>query len=285
LGVKPYDLVEAEERYERFTLQFLTNLPPAFSLYPDKRYDEGCPKLPLQRQMFHIAVFESICCNFRPVLVTDWEKDRNLPSYKRVLLSSQKRLLAIMALKLSAAVGELYDILGAKHTRLVSIVFYTFEAAVLLGCLCLDLDLPDDLPDELPDDLLEVLPSSVRTMDLLGNDGAVVTKQMCLKDMTNALARLEVLAEVSVMAEASSQTLSRLLSRARSSTASSEHGSEEYPLSDELSSFLNTSDDDFAFKCPRGILFDQSFSPSMLDDSRVSQETSELDYTHTFAGF
>ncbi|KAF2686242.1 hypothetical protein K458DRAFT_430100 [Lentithecium fluviatile CBS 122367] len=274
-GLKPYDLVEAEERYERFSLQFLANLPPAFSLNPDKTYDESCPKLPLQRQIFHIAVFESICCNFRPVLATDWEKDPNLPSYKRMLLSSQKRLLATMALKLSAAAGELYVILGTKYTRSVSIVFYTFEAAILLGCVCLDLDLPDDLSDDLS--------SPVKTMDFPGDDGAGVTKQMCLEDMTNALARLEVLAEVSVLAEAGAETLSRLLSRARSSIASSGHGSGEYLLSDEFFSFLNTRDKNSAFRDPRGILFDQTFSPSVLDDSAVCQEISELDYAHTFA--
>ncbi|ORY04450.1 hypothetical protein BCR34DRAFT_544428 [Clohesyomyces aquaticus] len=256
-GVKPYDLVEAEERYEKFSIEFLAHLPPAFSLNPDKTYDSCCPKFPLQRHIFHIAVFESICCNFRPVLATNWEEIPNIPSYKRVLISSQKKLLAATALKLSAAVGELYDILGAKYTRSVSIVFYTFEAAVLLGCLCLDLDFTNALAEKC---------SSTEENEGFLSGNSRITKEICLEAMANALARLEVLSEVSILAEAGAQTLSRLLGLARSSGASPEHHSSgEYSLSDEISNFLNNRDKECVFKTPEDALFDQTFSNEITE--------------------
>jgi hypothetical protein len=267
----PYDLLEAEERYERFTLEFLANLPPAFSLYPDLRYDEYCPKLALQRKSFHIAVYESVCNNFRPVMSAEWEDNQSLPPYKRVLLSSQKRLLATMALKLAATVGELYCLLGAKYTRSVNIVFYTFEAAVLLGCLCLDLDLPGDF--EKP----------VGIMDLTDTDGTVISKRMCVQHIKTALARLEVLAEVSVMAEAGARSLSKLLERIRFSTTIAEDGDEIYLPNPEAYSFTDMTDVDFTFASSLETLVDSDFSPIILEDITVTQRVSELEYTHILA--
>jgi hypothetical protein len=266
-----YDLVGAEERYERFTLEFLANLPPAFSLYPDHRYDEYCPKLALQRKSLYIAVYESICNNFRPVLSAEWKDNQNLPPYKRVLLDSQKRLLATTALKFAATVEELYSLLGAKYTRSVNIVFYTFEAAVLLGCLCLDLDLPGSFQ------------RPVGIMDLADTDGAVISKRMCVHHITTALARLEVLAEFSVMAEAGARSLSKLLERIRLSTAITKDGDEVYLPKTEAYSFMDMPDVDFTFPSPLETLVDSNFSQIILEDITVTQEASELGYTHSLA--
>jgi hypothetical protein len=266
-----YDLVEAEERYERFTLEFLANLPPAFSLYPDLRYDDYCPKLALQRKTFHIAVYESICSNFRPVMGAKWEDKQHLPPYKRVLLHSQKTLLATVALKLATTVGEFYCLLGAKYTRSVNIVFYTFEAAVLLGCLCLDLDLP------------EYFQRPVGIMDLAENDGAVISKQMCVQHIKTALARLEVLAEVSVMAEAGAQSLSKLLDRVQISIAMPEDGNVTYMAEDAACSFLDVTDLDFTLRSPLETPVDDDFSPITLEDMTSNEGISELEYTHSLA--
>jgi len=247
-------MVEAEDRYEKFSVEFLACLPPAFSLNPDTTYDLRCERIPLQRQILHIAMFESICCNFRPVLATNWDNIPNMPSYKRALVLSQKKMLAATSLKLSEAVGALYDFLGAKYTRSVNVAFYTFEAAVILGCLCLDLDFTS---------LLTGSASSITQTEVLLGEGVVITKETCVDAIANALARLEVLAEVSILAETGAQTLVRLLELIRSADTSPKcYSIGEYSWSDELSNFFNTRDQEPGFKTPDVAFFDQVFSAS-----------------------
>lgn len=63
-----YNAIAAEEKYEKFCVDFLQNMPPAFALQPDKQWDTHLPTLPMQRQLLHNAIFEHLCWNFRPVL-------------------------------------------------------------------------------------------------------------------------------------------------------------------------------------------------------------------------
>ncbi|KAJ4379487.1 hypothetical protein N0V85_008851, partial [Neurospora sp. IMI 360204] len=66
------DIMAAEERYDKFSREFLSQLPPAFALADaDESWDILLPKLPLQRQMLHMAIYDSLCWNFRPLLFRD----------------------------------------------------------------------------------------------------------------------------------------------------------------------------------------------------------------------
>ena len=199
-----YDSTVAEERYERFCSEFLTTLPPAFALQPNKEWDERLPVLSLQRQVLYMTIFDSICWNFRQVLLLEPSHVLSLPPYKQVLLSSQKKVLAVAALNVLEAVSALHAMLGASHTRFAGIIFHTFEAAVLLVCLCIDLDFPGNGGNGPPRAIIA---------DPLGIGVANVTRERCIQAAQDALDRLRMLAEVSNMAEAGARTLARLLGR------------------------------------------------------------------------
>ncbi|KAK2760574.1 trascription factor [Colletotrichum kahawae] len=201
---REYDATVAEATYERFCNEFLTTLPPAFALESSTQWDERLPMLPLQRQNLHTTIFESLCCNFRPVLLQNPACLDRLPVYKRVLLFSQRRALAVAALRVLESVSKLHTILGGCHTRFVGIIFPTFEAAVLLVGLCMDSDFPGKSEDG---------PLTTLSIDPLGLGKAHVSREQCLRAVDDALARLRMLAEVSNMAEVAAQTLTQLLSK------------------------------------------------------------------------
>ncbi|KAL9109923.1 MAG: hypothetical protein Q9227_005446 [Pyrenula ochraceoflavens] len=192
-----YDLTLAEERYERFCSEFIPTLPPAFSLQANKEWDICLSILPLQRQLLYMSIFESICSNFRPVLLLESSDILNLPLYKQVLLSSQRKALAAAALNELDAVATMHALLGSSHTRFASIIFHTFEAAVPLVCLCMDCDFPAD---------------GGKNSQNMGNLTSV-TRERCMQAADNALSRLQMLAEVSPKADAGARTLSQLLDR------------------------------------------------------------------------
>ena len=197
-----YDVTVAEERYEKFCIDFLTTLPPIFALEPSEEWDERLQMLPLQRQILHITIFDSLCYNFRPVLLREPSHVQSLPAYKQVLLSSQRKALAVAALKVLDGVSSLHTMLGGSHTRFAGIIFPTFEAAVLLVGLCMDVDFPGKGEDG---------PPSTLDIDPLGSGKAHVTRDRCRQAVHDALARLRTLAEVSNMAEVGARTLARLL--------------------------------------------------------------------------
>ncbi|KAF3809598.1 putative transcription factor sol4 [Colletotrichum gloeosporioides] len=201
---REYDATVAEATYEKFCNGFLATLPPAFALDSSTQWDERLPMLPLQRQNLHTTIFESLCCNFRPVLLQNPACLNRLPVYKRVLLSCQRRALAVAALRVLESVSKLHTILGGCHTRFVGIIFPTFEAAVLLVGLCTDIDFPGKSEDG---------PLTTLRIDPLGTGKARVSRDQCLRAVDDALARLRMLAEVSNMAQVGAQTLTQLLSK------------------------------------------------------------------------
>jgi len=205
-----YEATVAEERYEKFCSEFLTNLPPVFALDPCEEWDEQLPKLPLQRQMLHVAIFDSLCHNFRPVLLREPSQVHSLPAYKQVLITSQKRALAAAALKMLDGVSKLHAMLGRSHTRFAAIILPTFEAAVVLVSLTMDRQFPGaSLGEDGP----------LRTLDVdpLGWERAHLTRDCCRQAAQEALARLEMLAEVSNMAKAGAGALARLIMKMPSS--------------------------------------------------------------------
>jgi hypothetical protein len=197
-----YDVTVAEERYEKFCTEFLATLPPVFALKPNEEWDDRLRMLPRQRQILHISIFDSLCYNFRPVLLLEPSHVQGLPTYKKVLLSSQRKSLAVAALNVLDGVPKLHSMLGRSHTRFAGIIFPTFEAAVLLVGLCMDVDFPSKDEDS---------PPSTLAVDPLGAGRAHVTRVRCAQAIYDALARLRMLGEVSNMAAVGARTLARLL--------------------------------------------------------------------------
>ncbi|KAI4156740.1 MAG: hypothetical protein L6R39_001049 [Caloplaca ligustica] len=226
-----YDMVVGEERYNKFCCEYLSQLPPAFALVdPDRRWDNRLPKLPLQRQLLHIAIYDSLCWNFRPLLLLhDHERAEclPLPTYKRVLLGSQEKALAVAALRAIDGVTHLHALLGGFHTRFAGLVFSTFEAAVVLVYLCMDPMFLRDYHDR------HVPPpgTSSTNTDPLQAGIPHITRQRCLQAVQGALKRLRMLADVSSMADIGASTLTRLLSKVSETSTRSGTATNEVALS------------------------------------------------------
>lgn len=208
-----YDVMAAQDRYERFCTEFLTSLPPSFAVLqePDCSWDRRLPKLALQRQQLHIIMFVSVCANFRPLLMMQNAQLYRLPAYKRVLLVWQRQALAAAALCVLDRVKAMHTILGRSHSRFVGLVFPTFEAAILLGCLLLSADTHYGA-DEL---LVKISPPGAPGACGGPIQAAMVelSRETCLGAAQGALGLLRMLSEVSSMAAAGADALSRLLDK------------------------------------------------------------------------
>lgn len=199
-----HDILIAEQKHEKFCSEFLTTLPSAFSLQTNKQYDERLPMLPLQRAIFHISIFDSICHNFRPVLLKNSSQVQFLPSYKQVLLSTQQKALAVAALNILERVSILHTMMGGSQIRFAGIIIPTFEAAVLLGYLCMHQDFPGENENHRPNTIMG---------DVLGAGIASLKREECIQAVQDSLSRLQMLAEVSTMAEVGAYTLDHLVSK------------------------------------------------------------------------
>ncbi|OCK76854.1 hypothetical protein K432DRAFT_334944 [Lepidopterella palustris CBS 459.81] len=201
-----YEATEAEERYDKFCREFLAQLPPVFALDFSKEWDERLERLPLQRQTLHIAIFDFLCHNFRPVLLCEPSQVQSLPAYKQVLVASQRKALAAATLKTLEGVSKLHSMLGGSHTRRTAIILPTFEAAVVLVGLIMDVNFPGASMGE------DGLPRAL-DVDPLGWEKAQLTRDRCYRAAQEGLARLQMLAEVSDMARAGANTLARLIAK------------------------------------------------------------------------
>jgi hypothetical protein len=206
-----YDAEAAEERYEEFCNEFLTQLPAVFALQPSKEWDERRQKLPVQRQMLHVAIFHHLCHNFRQVLMSKPGLEEN--GMVRALLGSQKRALAAAALKTLDSVSKLHALLGSSHTRFPAIILPTFEAAVILLSLVMDMQFRVWMNVELGDDA----PGRGLNIDPLEWEEKHMTLDRCLRAVQDAHARLEMLAEVSNMSMTGARTVASLMAKMSSS--------------------------------------------------------------------
>ncbi|KAL9031648.1 MAG: hypothetical protein Q9180_006787 [Flavoplaca navasiana] len=208
-----YDMVVAEERYVKFCSEYIAQLPPAFALVDaDKRWDKRLPKLPLQRLLLHIAIHDTLYWNFRPLLLRhDLERAESplLPTYKRVLLGSQEKALAVAALCAIEGITQLHALLGDSHTRFAGLVVSTFEAAVVLVYLCMDPMFPGDSQHQ----HIPPLASPTSSTDSLHTGILNLTRHACLQAVQGASKRLCTLAEMNSMAAIGASTLNRLMNK------------------------------------------------------------------------
>ena len=235
-----YDIIQAEERYETLCREFLATLPSNFSLqHPNRQWDERLPMLPLQRQIFHISIYDSMCHNFRPALLQDAGQVQGLPKYKQVLLSSQQRALAAAALNVLKGVSTLHAMMGRSQTRFAGVILPTFEAAVLLVLfLCMHQDPLGESDAHCPGTT-----TATRTAkaDPLGAGIATLKRDECIQAVRDALSRLQMLAEVSTMAEVGAQTLAQLVSKVVTLPGGPQKGENASMPTNEISGPINKS--------------------------------------------
>lgn len=201
-----YSEMVAEERFNKFCDEYLVTLPPAFALEPHKEWDERIPALPSQRQLLHIAIYLSVLFDFRAILM--WEPDQvhSIPSYRRVLLSSQLNLLASVALRVLECVSALHAMMAFSQTRFPGIISPSLEAALVLVCLCVR---PDFLADERHGE-----PHAAVGANPIGVTTDTLTRDKCMQASREALNLLNMLADVSDMAEVGARNLESLIARA-----------------------------------------------------------------------
>lgn len=150
-----------------------------------------------------MAIFESLCYNFRPVLLGGLAE-------QPMLVASQKRALAAAAVMVLDGVAKLHTMLGNSHTRLPTIIMPTFEAAVVLMSLLMDVNFPGTTSSaDAPPRPLDI--------DPLGETEALLTRNQCRQAVKQANTRLDMLAEVSNMAKVGASTLGSLAARLSSS--------------------------------------------------------------------
>ncbi|PCG93834.1 Hypothetical protein PENO1_081430 [Penicillium occitanis (nom. inval.)] len=198
------DFVAAEERYEKFCNEYLATLPSAFALQPNTQWDAQISVLPKQRELFHISIFESLCYNFRSVLLHNPRQAQNLPKYKQVLLLSQRRRLAVAALNVLKCAASLHAQMGGSQTRFPGVIRPTFEAAVLLISIPMGQGVFEGVENKSYSSL---------SIDPLEAGMANLEQDDCTRAVRDALARLQMLGGVSQMAEMSAQALLQLLQR------------------------------------------------------------------------
>lgn len=194
-----YDMIAAQDRYENLCSNFLTTLPSAFALQPNKQWDERLPMLAKQREILFISIFESLCYNFRPAILLDASR---LPKYKQVLLSSQRKALAVAALYVLQGVSRLHSLIEGSQVRYTGIIQPTFEAAVLLVSLCMDQNFLEDVESQ---------GSTIAKVDPLSAGIVNLTRAGCMTAIGDALSLLKMLAEVSNMADLGAQSLGKLI--------------------------------------------------------------------------
>lgn len=262
-----YDPTQAEQRYEKFCAEYLPSLPPAFALKPDTKWDKTLPKLSMQRQLVYICVFDSICWNFRPLLLLKPSQIARLAPYKQVLLQSQKKVLALAALSELEAIAVLHSLFNGCHTRFGVIIFNTFEASVLLLNLCKQTDFHADEEDN--------------SGHLLGLKVGRLTRKRCIQAAEKGLDRLQMLAEVSDMAAAGARTLAQLFANVSTDDESAS------PMTSNRSSWDTPVSDLLGFNCDTGYPVSSEYSNlnmlteplSMIvpEDSSSSLQLSTLD--------
>lgn len=213
-----FDLVVAEEQYDQFCREYVAQLPPRFSLVdPDESCDARYPKVALQRMLLHISIHESISCHFRPLL---FEPPATQPAYKVALMASQRRTLAVAAIRSLECVNKLHSLLGNSHTRLPIVIFSTLEAAVLLMALQVEI-LHSPLALAADKDTANRRHSLNMDNQNLQASTPQVTRQCCFNMAKRALKRLQMLSEVSSMAEVGANTLLQLMEKTSSTEPTS----------------------------------------------------------------
>lgn len=199
-----YDAILAQTRFEALCSEFLAALPPAFALQPIKKWDEQLPKLPLQRELLHISIFDSLCSNFRPLLLQDSAQAEQVPRYLQVLQSSQRQVLAFAALNVLSRASALATMSKSTRMGLPAIIVPTFEAAVTLMSL-----LTDPVFLEEP----EKGHFNVAQAGLPGIDMTTLNRQACKQAVHDAINILQTHAKASSLAELEAQALSKLVGK------------------------------------------------------------------------
>lgn len=196
---KFYDVNARQAKYKDFCVNFLSILHPAFG-NASSTWDEALPFLSRQRLRLHVSIYDSICWHFRPALLLDTNLVASMPPWKQMLVSSQRKTLAAVAMRMLEAISSLHTLLGSSPTRLADIPQYSFEASVMLVLACAQNDIGQNSS-----------PVYAPGLAFAGTPLTTPTKYSSRSAIRDALQRLQSLANISAMAAMGARVLADLL--------------------------------------------------------------------------
>ncbi len=211
-----YDSGAAEEQYERLRRDFVFSLPDAFALNePNKDWDSQLPMLDRQRQMLRISIFALLCQLFRPLLQLDASQMEEMPQYKQDLVRTHRGYLLRAAISLLDSIRCLHELMGGNQNKFFLLSFYTFEAAILLCMHLLSVD-----PSR---KILTQTRAFNACKDLWNSTGVangasmarsnIMSQAQCRVHIDEALKRLNMLREVSTIADLGAKKLGQVAAR------------------------------------------------------------------------
>ncbi|KAG6991368.1 hypothetical protein G7Y79_00053g088510 [Physcia stellaris] len=211
-----YDVVAVEEHYEGLRRNFISELPAVFDIdSPDEQWDAGRPEIPKQRQLLRVSIFSYLCRIYSRLLKLEPSYLQSMSRYNCNLISQHRIRLVNAAVSLLDSVAQLHNDMGRKHTKYFLISFYTFEPAMVLTIHLLN----------------ATANSSGNTQDCkegqchqghgrddgLGETSVLPNKipnaAQCRLEIDKALERLDMLREVSSIAELASRKIHQLVQR------------------------------------------------------------------------
>ena len=224
-----YDPVAAEEHYDRLWREFISTLPAPFDLdSPCKQWDKLSPKLACQRQMLRISIFSLLCNIYRSLLLLKQSQVDAMPRYKRDMIPRHRTRLINAATCLLDSVAQLHSEMGGNQTRFFLISFYTFEPAILLGVYLLSVSKINFHAPGAPEyGKQPVLDHADMMKSPISSSSQLPTEECCRQEISKALKRLDMLREVSPIAELGAQKVHQMvahLDQARARQGSEPNG-------------------------------------------------------------
>lgn len=211
-----YDPGAAEEQYERLRRDFVFSLPDAFALIePNKDWDSQLPMLVRQRQLLRISVFALLCQLFRPLLQLSASQMEDMLQYKRDLVLAHRDHLLRAAVSLLDSISCLHELMGGNQNRFFLLSFYTFEPAMLLGMQLLGAESSKRTLSQAraPNECKDLWKSTGVTNDAGMAHIDVTSHSQCRTYIDKALKRLNVLREVSAIADLGARKLDQVTAK------------------------------------------------------------------------
>lgn len=207
-----YDAVAVEEHYEDFRRNFLSKLPAIFALdSPNKHWDEHIPEIPRQRQLLRISIFSYLCQIYRRLLhLEDW-CIHGMPQYKQHLILRHRVQLVDAAISLLDSVGQLHSDMGRNQTKYFLISFYTFEPAMLLTIHLLNAKITSSTNVETNDPRYDGPSYCVGLVEPSSPSRKTADATRCRAEIARALERLDLLREVSPIAELGARKVHQMI--------------------------------------------------------------------------
>ena len=211
-----YDVVAVEEHYEGLRRNFISELPAVFDVdTPDEQWDDGRPEIPKQRQLLRVSIFSYLCRIYSRLLKLEPSHLQSMPRYKYTLVSQHRIRLVNAAVSLLDSVAQLHSRMGRKHTKYFLISFYTFEPAMILTIHLLNAKANNSGNTQ---DCKEGQCHQGHGRDGGLGETSVPTNEIpnasqCRLEIDKALERLDMLREVSSIAELASRKIHQMVQR------------------------------------------------------------------------